>query len=72
MNHIHNDVVLQAVVLAGGAASGKQLQLLVKQAQREQRRLCLGISEEKTGRPKRPKVQVDSVFLKRLLRILRM
>lgn len=58
--------------MAGGLVSSRQLKKLVKEAQREQKKLCAGLFEDKPGRSKRPKVAVDGLFLKRLLKILQM
>ncbi len=53
-------------------ASSKQLRTWVKDAQGEQRQLCQGSYEEKSGKSKRDKVAVDGLFLRRLLKILKM
>ena len=60
-------------LLAGGVIGGSKLKQLVRQAQKEQQQLCAGLVEEsKNGKAKRPKVAVDKVFFRRLLKILRM
>lgn len=53
-------------------ASSKQLRTWVKDSQTEQHKLCQGIYEDKAGKSKRNKVAVDGLFLRRLLKILRM
>ena len=63
---------LQALLVAGGGiAGGARLQLVVKAAQQEQQHLCADV-EDKAGRVRRPKVAVDIVFARRLLKILQM
>ena len=44
---------------------------MVKAAQKEQQQLCLDV-EDKAGRVRRPKVAVDALFGRRLLKILQM
>lgn len=64
--------ILQVLILGGGLASSKQLRTWVKDAQGEQHKLCQGTYEEKAGKSKRAKVAVDGLFLRRLLKILKM
>lgn len=65
-------VGLQALLIAGGGiAGGARLQLVVKAAQKEQQQLCLDV-QDKAGRVRQPKVAVDVLFARRLLKILQM
>lgn len=62
---------LAAVLIAGGGVfGGARLHLVVKQAQKEQQRLCADV-EDKAGRVRRPKVAVDALFASRLLKIFK-
>lgn len=61
----------QAVVLAGGAAGLLELRREIRLAQREQQRLCTDL-QQSTQRMKSPKVAVDAVFARRLLKMLAM
>lgn len=62
---------LQILVLAGGAASLRQLQAQLRAARKEQQGICEGLSAH-SKRPPAPKVAVDAVFARRLLSILKM
>jgi hypothetical protein len=61
----------QVIVIAGGAAGGRQVQKQLRYAQREQARLCADITDTRKKGKKKEKVAVDSVFYSRLLKILR-
>lgn len=67
-----NEALVQVLILGGGLASSKQLKTWVRDAQKEQHSLCQGTYEDKLGKSKRPRVGVDRVFLRRLLKILKM
>ena len=71
LEHCH---LLQVALIAGGLVGSSKVKTWVKDAQKEQRELCVILTEEKqgNGKTKRPKVAVDRVFFRRLLKILRM
>lgn len=67
-----SDWPFQVVLIAGGAAGGRQIQKQIRNAQKEQARLCTDVQDSRRKGKKKEKVAVDRVFYERLLRILKM
>lgn len=63
--------LLALAVIAGGLAVGGRVQKLVRDAQKEQARLCSDIQAPSRGKSQN-KIAVNKQFLNRLMRILSM
>lgn len=63
---------LAAVVVVGGAAGISALRRVLREALREQQSICYStLPDESSKRTRPPKVAVDAVFARRIIKILR-
>lgn len=64
--------LLQVLVVAGGVTVGRKVRDIVRDAQKEQKKLCAEINPGRANARKQPKIAVNKQFFKRLRTILSM